>query len=67
MVWHLKILPVQIVVLNTGVHQSFWSVGKPSAWNDPITAVWMLTWLLKVHHGGYTFLLELLYDVELLE
>lgn len=67
MVWHLQILPVQIIVLNAGVHQSFWSIGKPSARNDPIAAVRMLSWLLKVDHGGHAFLLELLYDVELLD
>ena len=61
----LQILPVKVVVLDSGIHQNFRCVRKPSSRNDSISAEWVFSWFLQIKHCCDPEGLELLQNFEL--
>ena len=57
--WSLQVLPIEIVILNTLVHQQLRVVTETNFGDDAVAAVRVLSWFLEVEHSFNIFLFEL--------
>ena len=54
-----EILPVQVVKLDTVIHQKFWCVAKSNLFYDSIATIWVLTWFLEIKNSFHVELFHL--------
>ena len=60
--WHFEILPIEVVVLDPGIHEFLGRICEARARNYAVSAVGMLSRLLQIDNCRDTLLPELLDD-----